>query len=91
MIFPKRGSRKKRERIAVAMSGGVDSSLAASLLLKEGYDPKFGARPLRRAIQRLIENPLSNEMLKGTFKEDDTIEATLKDNTIVFEKAKKAK
>ena len=60
-------------------------------LLKEGYDPKFGARPLRRAIQRLIENPLSNEMLKGTFKEGDTIEASLKDNKIVFEKAKKTK
>ncbi len=58
-------------------------------LLKEGYDPKFGARPLRRAIQRLIENPLSNEMLKGTFKEGDAIEAILKDNNIVFEKAKK--
>ena len=60
-------------------------------LLKEGYDPKFGARPLRRAIQRLIENPLSNEMLKGTFKEGDTIEASLKENKIVFEKAKKTK
>ena len=38
MIFPKRGSRKKRKRIAVAMSGGVDSSLAAALLLKKGYE-----------------------------------------------------
>jgi len=58
-------------------------------LLKEGYDPKFGARPLRRAIQRFIENPLSNEMLKGSFKEGDTIEAGLKEGKISFEKAKK--
>jgi ATP-dependent Clp protease ATP-binding subunit ClpC len=58
-------------------------------LLKEGYDPKFGARPLRRAIQRLIENPLSNEMLKGDFKEGDTIQASMKAGKLVFEKAKK--
>ncbi|MDP3730699.1 MAG: tRNA 2-thiouridine(34) synthase MnmA [Candidatus Omnitrophota bacterium] len=38
MIFPKRSSKKKRERIVVAMSGGVDSSLAAGLLLKKGYE-----------------------------------------------------
>jgi ATP-dependent Clp protease ATP-binding subunit ClpC len=60
-----------------------------SYLLKEGYDPKFGARPLRRAIQRLIENPLSNEMLKGDFKEGDTIQASMKEGKLVFEKAKK--
>jgi ATP-dependent Clp protease ATP-binding subunit ClpC len=58
-----------------------------SYLLKKGYDPKFGARPLRRAIQRLIENPLSNEMLKGTFKEGDKIKAILKDNDVMFESA----
>ncbi|MFH1709778.1 MAG: AAA family ATPase [bacterium] len=58
-------------------------------LLKEGYDPKFGARPLRRAIQRLIENPLSNEMLKGIFKEGDTIQASMKEGKLIFEKAKK--
>ena len=62
---------------------------AKTYLLKEGYDPKFGARPLRRAIQRLIENPLSNEMLKGIFKEGDTIQASMKEGKLVFEKAKK--
>jgi ATP-dependent Clp protease ATP-binding subunit ClpC len=58
-------------------------------LLKEGYDPKFGARPLRRAIQRLIENPLSNEMLKGDFKDGDAIEASMKEGKISFDKPKK--
>jgi len=62
---------------------------AKTYLLKEGYDPKFGARPLRRAIQRLIENPLSNEMLKGVFKEGDAILASMKEGKLVFEKAKK--
>jgi len=56
-------------------------------LLKEGYDSKFGARPLRRAIQRYIENPLSNEILKGTFKEGDNILSSWKEDKIVFEKA----
>ncbi len=66
----------------------VVSDEVKSFLLKAGYDPKFGARPLRRAIQRLIENPLSNEILKGTFKEGDNVQAVLKDGKdIVFEKA----
>ena len=60
-----------------------------AFLLKEGYDPKFGARPLRRAIQRMIENPLSNEILKGTFKEGDNIKAVMKEGKIVFEKSGK--
>ena len=39
----------------------------------EGYDTEFGARPLRRAIQRLLENPLSSELLRGTVQAGDTI------------------
>jgi ATP-dependent Clp protease ATP-binding subunit ClpC len=57
-----------------------------SYLLKKGYEPKFGARPLRRAIQRMIENPLSNEMLKGTFKDGDNIQAVIKNSDVAFEK-----
>ena len=60
---------------------------AKARILKEGYDSKFGARPLRRAIQRMIENPLSNEMLKGTFRAGDIIKAKVKDNNIVFERS----
>ncbi len=71
---------------ARGMTLSVDDAVKSSLL-KEGYDPKFGARPLRRSIQRMIENPLSNEMLKGTFKEGDAILATVKDGNIVFEKS----
>ena len=47
---------------------GIEISLTdklKDLLVKEGYDPNMGARPLRRAVQSLIENPLSEEMLKG--------------------------
>ncbi len=41
---------------------------AKKLLLERGYDPKYGARPLRRAIQKLVEDSLSNLMLEGTVK-----------------------
>jgi len=46
---------------------------AKALLAKKGWDPQFGARPLRRAIQREVEDALAEEMLKGTFKAGDRI------------------
>ena len=49
------------------------SEAAKDWLVKEGYDPVFGARPLRRAVQRHIENPLSNRILNGDFKHGDTV------------------
>jgi ATP-dependent Clp protease ATP-binding subunit ClpC len=59
---------------------------ARDFIAAEGYDPRFGARPLRRAIQRLVENPLSRELLRGTFREGDTIVVTVKDGALAFEK-----
>jgi ATP-dependent Clp protease ATP-binding subunit ClpC len=59
---------------------------AKEIIVKEGYEPKFGARPLRRAIQRLIENPLSNLIIEGKFKAGDKIKADAKDSKIFFEK-----
>jgi ATP-dependent Clp protease ATP-binding subunit ClpC len=58
---------------------------AELLLTEKGYDPKFGARPLKRAIQTYIEDPLSEELLLGNIKEGDTILVTSdtgKDNLI---------
>ena len=49
------------------------SSEARAWLVKKGYDPVYGARPLRRAIQRYVENPLSTRILQGEFKEGDTV------------------
>jgi ATP-dependent Clp protease ATP-binding subunit ClpC len=46
---------------------------AKSVLAKKGWDPQFGARPLRRAIQRNVEDELAEEMLKGTFGAGDHI------------------
>ena len=53
----------------------------------EGYNKEFGARPLRRSIQRLLEDPLSEELLKGKYKAGSTIIVSLdeKDGTLNFE------
>ena len=51
-----------------------------------GYDPVYGARPLKRAIQRELLDPLSMEILAGTFREGETITAGEKDGKIVFKK-----
>jgi ATP-dependent Clp protease ATP-binding subunit ClpC len=60
---------------------------ARSWLVKEGYDPVYGARPLRRAIQHHIENPLSKRILDGEFGEGDTILVDATADGIVFSKS----
>ena len=63
----------------------VDSA-AKKLLAKEGYDPQFGARPLKRAVQERILNPLAMKLLEGEFKPGDRIKVTAKDDELVFAK-----
>jgi ATP-dependent Clp protease ATP-binding subunit ClpB len=62
---------------------------AHELLFREGYDPQFGARPLKRAIQRLIQDPLAMKLLDGEVLPGDTVEvdADLKKGTMSFERA----
>ena len=57
---------------------------ARDYIAKEGTDPVYGARPLRRAIQTLIEDPLSEEMLMGKWKAGDIVRVDAKDDAIVF-------
>ncbi|HZJ93672.1 MAG TPA: ATP-dependent chaperone ClpB [Thiopseudomonas sp.] len=57
---------------------------ALEKLVAEGYDPIYGARPLKRAIQRWIENPLAQQILSGEFELGTTIQATLDGGEIVF-------
>lgn len=59
---------------------------AIAYLAEEGFDPAFGARPLRRAIQRLIEDRLSEEMLKGTFGKGDKVVVDLREGEIEIKK-----
>ncbi|KAM5581274.1 hypothetical protein ABKV19_010481 [Rosa sericea] len=49
------------------------SDAAVQLLGSLGYDPNYGARPLKRVIQQYVENKLANGILRGKFKEEDTI------------------
>ncbi len=60
-------------------------------LAKEGFDEVYGARPLRRAILRLIEDPLSEAILRRDYQEGDTIAVTLKEDEIVFQKTTQIK
>lgn len=57
---------------------------ARNFLAKEGYDPALGARPLRRAIQRFVEDPLSEAILAGQFKSGDRVVIDFKDGQICF-------
>ena len=59
---------------------------ARHMLANEGFDPAFGARPLKRAIQRLVENPLALEILAGKFQPGDIIEATADGDRLRFAK-----
>jgi len=54
---------------------------ARTFLADEGYDPVFGARPLKRAVQRMLQNPLALAVLDGTFKDGDVIVADVQDGT----------
>jgi ATP-dependent Clp protease ATP-binding subunit ClpB len=54
---------------------------ARTLLADEGYDPVFGARPLKRAVQRMLQNPLALAVLDGTFKDGDVIVADVQEGT----------
>ena len=63
------------------------TSAAKEFLAREGFDPQYGARPLRRAVQRLVEDPLSEEILLGKFVANDTIVVdTTEENGIIFRK-----
>ena len=60
------------------------SAGALNYLSEAGYDPVYGARPLKRAIQRYLENPLAQDILSGKFKSGDYIRAEMQENTLVF-------
>jgi ATP-dependent Clp protease ATP-binding subunit ClpB len=63
---------------------------AKELLVEAGWDPTYGARPLKRALQRLVENPLAKGLLEGGFVEGDAIRVDGRDGELVFEKAPSA-
>ncbi|MGI6658536.1 MAG: ATP-dependent Clp protease ATP-binding subunit [Dethiobacteraceae bacterium] len=75
-----------RNRLAGFEIGLEVTEAAKAKLAKEGYDPTYGARPLRRVIQRLIEDEVSEQMLRGDFQANDIIHVDVKDDQLVFTK-----
>jgi ATP-dependent Clp protease ATP-binding subunit ClpC len=72
------------ERLAEQGLSIVLTDAAREWLADEGYEPQFGARPLRRTLQRHVESPLSVRLLEGTFKEGDTVLIDTQDDGITF-------
>jgi ATP-dependent Clp protease ATP-binding subunit ClpC len=76
------------ERLAEMRIKVTLSEAAKAHIIEKGFDPSAGARPLRRTIQRLIEDPLSDDMLRGRFGDGDTIRIDYNGGEgLVFEKA----
>jgi ATP-dependent Clp protease ATP-binding subunit ClpB len=76
-----------RERLA---ERGITLELtdeAKELIAEQGWDPTYGARPLKRAIQRSLENPLALRLLEGEFADGDTIRVDVVEGELTFEKA----
>jgi ATP-dependent Clp protease ATP-binding subunit ClpB len=60
---------------------------AKEVVSEAGWDPTYGARPLKRALQRLVENPLALRLLEGDFQEGDAVRVDAQDGELVFERA----
>jgi ATP-dependent Clp protease ATP-binding subunit ClpB len=60
---------------------------AKEVVAEAGWDPQYGARPLKRALQRLVENPLALRLLQGEFGEGDTVRVDAENGELRFEKA----
>ncbi len=73
--------RLSERKITLALSNAAKETLA-----REGFDPTFGARPLKRAIQTLVLNPLSLKLLAGEFHDGDTIRVDAVGGSLIFEK-----
>jgi ATP-dependent Clp protease ATP-binding subunit ClpB len=66
------------------------SEAAIASLAEAGYDPVYGARPLKRAIQQRVENPLAQEILKGDVVPGESVKIDIEDGQLVFRKAARA-
>ena len=64
---------------------------AKDFLVEKGYDPQYGARPMRRAVERFFEDPLAEEILKGNLHEGEPISVTTDKDKLVFNQTAAAK
>ena len=75
-----------RARLAARKLGLELTEVAKKAIAEAGWDPAYGARPLKRALQRLVENPLALKLLEGEFAEDDTVRVDATGGELVFER-----
>ena len=73
--------RRRISDLGITVSFGDD---VVELIAREGFDPAYGARPIRRAVVRLVEDTFSEAMLAGNIKEGDTVSASVEDNAVVY-------
>jgi len=101
VIFHRLGREELRGIVDIQLQRFVDrladrdlnvdlSEEAKDFLGNIGYDPTYGARPLKRAIQRHLENPLAQELLAGRFEAGDTIVVGVQDGALWFERRRPA-
>jgi ATP-dependent Clp protease ATP-binding subunit ClpB len=76
-----------RERLAERRLTVELTDAAKEAIAEAGWDPAYGARPLKRALQRLVENPLALRLLEGDFTDGDTVRVDAQDGELVFERA----
>ena len=85
--FHVRPERVEAEEAFAAVKQGLGLALteaAKEHIGDKGYDPVYGARPLKRVIQHLLLDPLSLKVLEGSFKEGAEIDAVLQDGKVIF-------
>ncbi|MEO6182914.1 MAG: ATP-dependent Clp protease ATP-binding subunit, partial [Verrucomicrobiota bacterium] len=71
--------RLRRKNILLALD-----EKAKDFLVEKGYDPIYGARPMRRSVERYLEDPLAEEILKGNVQNNEPVQVTLEENKLVF-------
>ena len=79
--------RRLRDRLGDRGLGLELTDSAKELVAEAGWDPSYGARPLKRALQRLVENPLALRLLEGEFAEGDTVRVDVEDGELAFQRA----
>ena len=72
-------NRMKMKEIAIILS-----DTAKDFLIEKGYDPTYGARPMRRAVEKFLEDPLAEELLRGNIKAGDTLQVTQNGPKLTF-------
>ena len=78
---------KVKRRLQLKEIEIVLDDAAHEFVIEKGYDPTYGARPMRRAVERYLEDPLAEELLKGNVKAGDLVHVTVENGKLVFKVA----